>query len=183
MDTERLAKLLALTASSGDGEALNALRLAQKAVAESGGTWTELMDVRVRLHSDDIENRTLRQRITGLRQANQKLRAANLALKQQLAQVQAPAAPPVILKRPEAAPVIRKRPEATSTMDTASRPILKRPEAPKPPELKRPKAAIAAVMRKILSDPELARLSDRELARRTGLSPTTVGAWRRRGAS
>ena len=38
----------------------------------------------------------------------------------------------------------------------------------------------AAAMRKILSDPELAKLADREIARRTGLAPTTVGNWRRR---
>jgi hypothetical protein len=76
-----------------------------------------------------------------------------------------------ILKRPER-PVL-KRPEAT-------RVILKRPEAPPPPPLKRPRAAIEAAMRKILSDPELAKLADREIARRTGLAPTTVGNWRRR---
>ena len=42
------------------------------------------------------------------------------------------------------------------------------------------RASIAAMMRQVFSDPELARLGDRELARRYGLSPTTIGNWRRR---
>jgi hypothetical protein len=35
-------------------------------------------------------------------------------------------------------------------------------------------------MRRLLSDSTTADLSDRELARRTGLAPQTVGNWRRR---
>jgi hypothetical protein len=49
--------------------------------------------------------------------------------------------------------------------------------------LKRSLAAIEARMRAVLNDPRLARLSDRELARRTGISPQAVGNWRRRLAA
>ena len=49
--------------------------------------------------------------------------------------------------------------------------------------LKRSLAAIEARMRAVLRDRRLARLSDRELARRTGLSAQTVGNWRRRVAT
>ena len=46
--------------------------------------------------------------------------------------------------------------------------------------LRRTRAEIAGTIRTILKSPQLARLSDREIARRTGLSPQTVGNWRRR---
>ena len=49
--------------------------------------------------------------------------------------------------------------------------------------LKRSLATIEARMRTILRDPRLSRLSDRELARRTGISPQAVGNWRRRVAA
>jgi hypothetical protein len=49
-----------------------------------------------------------------------------------------------------------------------------------PPVMAHSRAAIEATMRAIFADAEQARQRDRELARRTGLSPTTVGAWRRR---
>jgi hypothetical protein len=48
--------------------------------------------------------------------------------------------------------------------------------------LKHSLAAIEARMRAVPRDPQLARLSDRELARRTGISPQAVGNWRRRVA-
>jgi hypothetical protein len=46
--------------------------------------------------------------------------------------------------------------------------------------LKRARAEIAATMRAIFGDTWLSHLSDREIARRTGVSPQTVGNWRRR---
>ena len=49
--------------------------------------------------------------------------------------------------------------------------------------LKRSLAAIETRMRAVLRDPRLSRLSDRELARRTGISPQAVGNWRRRVAA
>jgi hypothetical protein len=45
------------------------------------------------------------------------------------------------------------------------------------------RAAIAERMRSILGDARLSCLSDREIARRTGLSPQTIGNWRRRLAA
>jgi hypothetical protein len=49
--------------------------------------------------------------------------------------------------------------------------------------LRRSLAMVGARMRAVLGDPRLARLSDRELARRTGISPQAVGNWRRRLAA
>jgi hypothetical protein len=49
--------------------------------------------------------------------------------------------------------------------------------------LKRTRAEIAAKMRAILGDARLSLLSDREIARRTGISPQAVGNWRRRLAT
>ena len=46
--------------------------------------------------------------------------------------------------------------------------------------LKRTQADIEARMRAVLGDTRLSVLSDREIARRTGISPQTVGNWRRR---
>ena len=46
--------------------------------------------------------------------------------------------------------------------------------------LKRTRAEIAAKMRAFFGDARLSVLSDREIARLTGLSPQTVGNWRRR---
>jgi hypothetical protein len=46
--------------------------------------------------------------------------------------------------------------------------------------LKRTRAEIAVTMRGILTDRRLSQLSDREIARRTGLSAQSVGNWRRR---
>ena len=52
--------------------------------------------------------------------------------------------------------------------------------AARPASLRRPLAEIEATMRGYLTTPSLARLSDREISRRTGLSPQTVGNWRAR---
>jgi DNA-directed RNA polymerase specialized sigma24 family protein len=49
--------------------------------------------------------------------------------------------------------------------------------------LRRSMAMIEARMRAVLRDRRLAGLSDRELARRTGISPQAVGNWRRRLAA
>jgi DNA-directed RNA polymerase specialized sigma24 family protein len=49
--------------------------------------------------------------------------------------------------------------------------------------LRRSMAMIEARMRAVLRDRRLKRLSDRELARRTGISPQAVGNWRRRLAA
>jgi hypothetical protein len=46
--------------------------------------------------------------------------------------------------------------------------------------LRRSRAEIAETVRAMLSDPDLSALSDREIARRTGLSPQCIGNWRRR---
>jgi hypothetical protein len=53
----------------------------------------------------------------------------------------------------------------------------------RPMPLRRSLAMIEARMRAVLGDPRLARLSDRKLARRTGISPQAVGNWRRRLAA
>jgi hypothetical protein len=60
---------------------------------------------------------------------------------------------------------------------------LRRAQSSGPPHtgsLKRTRAEIAAKMRDLLGDAHLSVLSDREIARCTGLSPQTVGNWRRR---
>jgi hypothetical protein len=46
--------------------------------------------------------------------------------------------------------------------------------------LRRSLAAIETRMRAVLGDARLSKLSDRELARRSGMSPQAVGNWRRR---
>jgi hypothetical protein len=51
---------------------------------------------------------------------------------------------------------------------------------PRTESLKRTRAEIAATMRGVLGDPILSLLRDREIARRTGMSPQAVGNWRRR---
>ena len=43
MDMERLIKILGMTGSTHDGEALSALRMAQKLMAANGKTWKDLM--------------------------------------------------------------------------------------------------------------------------------------------
>ena len=57
-----------------------------------------------------------------------------------------------------------------------------RAERPTPPggSPRRTRAEIAATMRSIFGKFQLAQLSNREIARRTGLSPQAVGNWRRR---
>ncbi len=56
-------------------------------------------------------------------------------------------------------------------------------EQTKRKSLKRSLAMVEARMRAVLRDRRMARLSDRELARRTGISPQAVGNWRRRLAA
>lgn len=48
------------------------------------------------------------------------------------------------------------------------------------PSLRRSRAEISDAMHAVFADPVSDYLSDREIARRTGLSPQTVGNWRRR---
>lgn len=43
MDRERLTKLMAMTTSSNDGEALNAMRMANKIIKAAGTSWEELL--------------------------------------------------------------------------------------------------------------------------------------------
>jgi hypothetical protein len=140
MDTTRLAKLLALTGSNHDNEALVALRKAQASVAANGKSWTALMHRAA--YGEDRGEDVLHRQIIAL------LRAENRDLKNALKRVKAD---------------LEKQAKAVT--------------------LKRSRATIAAEMRKVLGDPVLAGLSDRELARRTGLSPQTIGNWRRRAAS
>ena len=52
--------------------------------------------------------------------------------------------------------------------------------APNPESLKRTRGEIEARMRSFLEDAQLSTLSDREIAQRSGVAPTTVGNWRRR---
>lgn len=52
-----------------------------------------------------------------------------------------------------------------------------------PGGLKRSRAEIADAMRAIFDDPVASYISDREIARQTGLSPQTVGNWRRKLAT
>jgi transposase-like protein len=130
MDTTRLTKLLAMTGSSFDQEALAALRKAQGVVIESGGSWTAMMQNLGRGNGSERGNAALLNEISRLRTENRRLHDE--------------------LKQARAA------------------------------KLKRSRATIAVEMHKMFGDPTLAQLSDRELARRTGLSPQTVGNWRRR---
>lgn len=44
LDRERLAKLLAMTASDKDGEALNAMRMANRVIEAAGLTWAEVLE-------------------------------------------------------------------------------------------------------------------------------------------
>jgi hypothetical protein len=103
------------------------------------------------------------------RQAATRLRRENARLQARIARLEE------ALKKQGGAPSHR-RPE----------PPHQRPPEPPPPEpdqtggLKRSRASIEAEMRRLLGDPETARLPDRELSRRTGLSPQTIGNWRRR---
>jgi hypothetical protein len=48
---------------------------------------------------------------------------------------------------------------------------------------RRTRAAIEDRLRVVLGDRRLSRLSDREIARRTGVAPQTIGNWRRRLAA
>jgi len=57
---------------------------------------------------------------------------------------------------------------------------LEQAQATAPIPMAHSRAAIAALMREIFTDPQRRQLTDRELARQTGLSPTTIGNWRRR---
>jgi len=43
MDRDKLAKLLAMTTSDNDGEALNAVRMANKMVRDAGITWQDVL--------------------------------------------------------------------------------------------------------------------------------------------
>jgi hypothetical protein len=54
------------------------------------------------------------------------------------------------------------------------------PNTTRAESLKRTRAQIAAKMRSVLGDAKLSLLSDREIARQTGISPQAVGNWRRR---
>jgi hypothetical protein len=145
MDMARLIKVLTLSGSPADGEALAALRTAQRLVVESGGSWTDFVTSLARRAVSEMDNKELHSII-------KRLRGQHLRLKAQLQQLRASQVAEPVVEQVAAA-------------------------------LSHSRAAIAAEMRRVFADPDLAKLADRELSRRIGLSPTTIGNWRRRLAS
>jgi hypothetical protein len=140
LDISRFVKVLALAGSNADGEALAALRTAQRMLRAANMSFTDI--------AQSLEN--------GVPVTNTGDELARLRL--------------------ELADAIKLIGAYRKELDQlrASR------SASTGGNLKRTRAAIAATMRGILNDPRLSRLSDREIARRTGLSPQSVGNWRKR---
>jgi hypothetical protein len=145
LDISRFIKVLALAGSNVDGEALAALRTAQKMLRASNKSFTDVaqcLESGVPLYGSRGTGELARLRVE-LADALKRI----LYYQNELDQLRA--------------------------MRTGSAGA----------SLKRTRAQIAATMRAIFIDPRLAQLTDREIARRTGLAPQSVGNWRRRIAA
>jgi hypothetical protein len=134
LDKERFAKVLALAGSDVDGEALAALRTAQKMLRAANLSFTDVAQSFGSGGKSGSNSAVI-----------DRLHATILSLHCRLA-------------------------DAEREIDR-----LRSRKG-----LSRTRAEIAASIRVILKSPDLSRLPDREIARRTGLSPQTVGNWRRR---
>src|SRR5262249_41920028 len=134
LDISRFVKVLALAGSNADGEALAALRTAQRMLCSANMSFTDV--------AQSLEN--------GMPASDNS---------DELARLRAELADAVKLIRAYRKELDQLRARRAASTGT---------------NLKRTRAEIAATMRGILNDPRLSRLSDREIARRTGLSPQSV---------
>jgi hypothetical protein len=142
LDISRFIKVLALAGSNVDGEALAALRTAQKMLRASNMSFTDVAQclengLPVNGGGDTGELARLRVELANAMKRIQ-------YYQNELEQLRAP------------------RSGSAST------------------SLKRTRTEIATRIRAIFNDPRLSQLTDREIARRTGLAPQSVGNWRRR---
>jgi hypothetical protein len=151
LNTDRFAKVLALAGSNMDGEALSALRKVRSMLAGAGLSFTDVAQSIGKTGGHSGHSAE----IDSLRR---RLRGAETDLSMSRHEIKAYKEKLEQLQRQVAA--VRSQRRGTN--------------------LKRSLAQIEARMRSVLGDPRLSCLSDRELARRTGISPQAVGNWRRR---
>jgi hypothetical protein len=151
LNTERFVKVLALAGSNIDGEALSALRKVRSMLANAGLSFT---DVAQSIGKTDGHSGHSAE-VDSLRQ---RLRVAETDIVICRHEIKAYKEKLKRLQRQVAA--VRSQGGGRN--------------------LKRSLAQVETRMRSVLGDPQLSRLSDRELARRTGISPQAIGNWRRR---
>jgi len=173
LDAEKLAKVLALASSARDGEALAALRRAAVMLERAGLTFSDLVPspgLAAPSKKPSIDHPfDQSRRIAAL---EQDLASARQSGKEWQEQLWAAAS---YIAELEDELVRLKRGAETATPSPALSP------SQSPPILApRTNAAKRAAVEKFLNDPQTARLSDREIARRAAVSPQTVTNWRRR---
>jgi hypothetical protein len=146
LDISRFTKVLALAGSDKDGEALAALRKAQKMLRAANLSFTDVaLSFEAKQHgNNDGEANRLRKCLADAESLLWAYRHQTMKLQTQLRVMES---------------------------------------MPRNGNLKRTRAEIAKRMCSILNDTRLSSLSDRAIARRTGMSPQTVGNWRRRLAA
>jgi DNA-binding CsgD family transcriptional regulator len=152
LDIKRFAKVLALLGSDQDGEAAAALAQAKAMLRKDKRSFTDVARLVVIGAEREHEADHLRKRVEDLEDYGTRLKADLYSSRVR------------IIRQEELERLRRAGP--SSPQQTGS--------------LKRTQTEIEAKMRAVLGDARLSILSDREIARRTGISPQTVGNWRRR---
>lgn len=169
LNAGKLAKVLALADSQQEGEALAAVRKAGEMLAKAGLSFTDLLSVpdspcACGADGDWVRHVAL-QVIDNLQDEVATHKRAAKELQRRLNRV-----------RRELA---RARRDAACWKDAAEREGRILPAPPREPE-RRTHAAIRSAIEAYLTDPVKAALSDREIARRVGVSNQTVSNHRKR---
>ncbi len=170
LDRDKLAKVLALADSSSDGEALAALRLARAMLAEAGLEFRDLLKGGGRHFPDrripylEALIRDLKERLAASEAEVESLRRAKLETTQDFAR--------------QVAALGHEKSELSNSLRHRIEDLKRRlAEAGR---VARQRAGKREAVIALLQDPETRDLSNRELARRAGVSPQTVSRWRRK---
>ncbi len=170
LDRNKLAKVLALADSSSDGEALAALRRARGMLAEAGLEFRDLLTGGGRHFPDrripylEALIRDLKERLAASEAEVEALRRAKLETTQDFAR--------------QVAALGHEKSELSDTLRHRIEDLKRRlAEAGR---VARQRAGKRDAVIALLQDPETRDLSNRELARRAGVSPQTVSRWRRK---
>ncbi len=170
LDRDKLEKVLALADSSSEGEALAALRLARGMLADAGLEFRDLLKGGGRHFPDrripylEALIRDLKERLAASEAEVEALRRAKLETTQDFAR--------------QVAALGHEKSELSETLKHRVQDLKRRlAEAGR---VARQRADKRDAVIALLQDPETRDLSNRELARRAGVSPQTVSRWRRK---
>ncbi len=170
LDRDKLEKVLALADSSSEGEALAALRLARGMLADAGREFRDHLKGGGRHFPDrripylEALIRDLKERLAASEAEVEALRRAKLETTQDFAR--------------QVAALGHEKSELSETLKHRVEDLKRRlAEAGR---VARQRADKRDAVIALLQDPETRDLSNRELARRAGVSPQTVSRWRRK---